>query len=247
MRLRGARRRKETSPADVSRQPRPRMLIVLFILALTLNACQTSPPRDINDSCEIFSDRSGWYRDANDAFERWGVPVQLAIIYQESRFVHDAKPPRDTLLWVIPWGRITSAYGYAQVMDTTWDWYKKNAGNRGADRDDFADVVDFIGWYCNMSHQRLGISRDDAYRQYLAYHEGQGGYSRKSYLKKPWLMKVARKVEAQANRYQAQLARCRDELDKGWWLWPFRGQTPISSRAVSRAGRHGQSTISLRP
>lgn len=147
--------------------------------------------------------------------------MQLAIIYQESRFRARAKAPKDTLLGFIPWGRKSSAYGYAQVKDTTWEWYIDKTGNWGADRDDFEDVTDFIGWYGNKSHRRLGISKWDAYRQYLAYHEGHGGYARKTYLKKPWLIRVARKVKRRAERYRAQIARCQDEFEGGWSLWPF--------------------------
>jgi hypothetical protein len=195
---------------------------LLAVLAL-LTGCSTAPPKNITNSCDIFTDKGGWYRDASRAFEKWGVPIhiQLAIIYQESRFVDDAKPPRDHILWVIPWGRVSSAYGYAQAQDSTWDWYIEKTGNRGADRDDFEDAVDFIAWYCSMSHQMLGISKWDAYSQYLAYHEGQGGYRRKTYSSKPWLIKVADKVNARAQGYRTQLARCEDDLDTGWSLWPF--------------------------
>jgi hypothetical protein len=195
---------------------------LLSILVL-LTGCSSDPPRNITNGCDIFADKSGWYRDANSAFEKWGVPihVQLAIIYQESRFVDDAKPPRDHVLWVIPWGRVSSAYGYAQAKDSTWDWYIEKTGNRGADRDDFADAVDFIAWYGSMSHEMLGISKWDTYSQYLAYHEGQGGYKRKTYRAKPWLIKVADKVNARARSYRAQLAQCEDDLDAGWSLWPF--------------------------
>jgi hypothetical protein len=196
---------------------------LLLLVVAALWSCSTTPPRNLNDSCEIFDDKSGWYEDAKSAFERWGVPihVQLAIIYQESKFVDDAKPPRDYLLWVIPWGRVSSAYGYAQAKDSTWDWYRKKTGNRFADRDDFADAVDFIAWYGNMSHRMLGISKGDAYRQYLAYHEGQGGYKRKTYEKKPWLIKIAHQVDNRARHYHTQLAQCEDELNSGWSLWPF--------------------------
>ena len=201
---------------------RSRLACLLAVLAL-MTCCSTDPPKNITNGCDIFEDKSGWYRDASRAFEKWGVTihVQLAIIYQESRFVDDAKPPRDHILWVIPWGRVSSAYGYAQAKDSTWDWYIEKTGNRGADRDDFADAVDFIGWYGSMSHQMLGISKSDAYSQYLAYHEGQGGYQRKSYQNKPWLIKVASKVNARALSYQNQLASCADDLDSGWSLWPF--------------------------
>ena len=183
----------------------------LILLAASLAvSCATTPPRNTVNSCAIFGEKDGW-----------GVPihVQLAIIYQESRFVHDAKPPRKKLLWVIPWTRLSSAYGYGQIKDGTWDWYRKSTGNRWADRDDFDDVVDFIGWYVDVSHRKLGISKSDAYNQYLAYHEGHGGFKRKTYKRKPWLIKVAKKVASRASAYRAQLRECESELDRGWWIF----------------------------
>jgi hypothetical protein len=197
--------------------------MVVCFSSWLFTACSSAPPQNLNNSCEIFEEKDGWYEDAYDSYEKWGVPVhvQLAIIYQESRFVHDAKPPRTRLLWVIPWTRPSSAYGYGQILDSTWNKYRKSTGNRWADRDDFEDVVDFIGWYCALSHRTLGISKWDAYNQYLAYHEGQGGFKRQSYRKKGWLMRVARKVEARAKSYSTQLKTCEDSLDKGWSLWPF--------------------------
>jgi len=196
--------------------------LILFSVLLLAGGCATTPPSNLDDSCEIFREKDDWYDATRDTYEKWGVPihVQLAIIHQESSFRHDAKAPRDHLLWVIPWGRKSSAYGYAQVKDSTWDWYKEKTGNRGADRDDFEDAVDFIGWYGNMSYRRLGISKWDAYNQYLAYHEGHGGYERGTYRKKSWLVGVARKVERRAKRYHTQLLRCEDDL-KSWSLWPF--------------------------
>ena len=193
----------------------------LLLTGAVVLSCANNPPKNIRNSCDIFNEKGGWYSDALDSYEKWGVPVhvQLAIIYQESRFVHDAKPPRKKLLWVIPWTRMSSAYGYGQIKDSTWDWYLKSTGNRWADRDEFEDVVDFIGWYGSVSHRKLGISKWDAYNQYLAYHEGHGGFKRKSYKKKAWLMKVARKVDNRAKSYHTQLSKCEDSLDKGWW--PF--------------------------
>ncbi|MCU7960557.1 MAG: transglycosylase SLT domain-containing protein [gamma proteobacterium symbiont of Bathyaustriella thionipta] len=195
----------------------------LFVLAaLILSSCSTSPPANTEDICAIFNEKSDWYEASLDSYKKWGVPihVQMAIMHQESHFVDDAQPPRTTLFWFIPWTRPSSAYGYAQVKDDTWDWYIEKTGNSGADRDDFADAVDFIGWYGNMSHKMLGISKWDAYAQYLAYHEGQGGYKRRTYNQKPWLKKVAAKVKKNASRYSAQLKKCESELDS-WSLWPF--------------------------
>ncbi len=183
--------------------------------------CSSAPPKNINNSCDIFREKGDWYDDAKDSFERWGVPIhiQLAIIHQESRFKYDAKTEMEYFLWIIPIGRKSSAYGYAQVQDDTWDWYMKSTGNWGADRDDFDDAVDFIGWYGKRTYEKLKISKWDAYNQYLAYHEGHGGYKRKTYNGKPWLIKVAHKVDKRAKTYRAQLATCEDELNSGWWFW----------------------------
>ena len=105
--------------------------------------------------------------------------------------------------------------------------------NRWADRDDFDDAVDFVGWYGNTSHRMLGISKWDAYNQYLAYHEGHGGYQRKTFRKKKWLVNAAHKVQSNAERYRIQLARCEDDLDRGWSLWKF-----SVGMAVQRDGVH---------
>jgi len=195
--------------------------ILCACLTGLLTACATSPPSQIEDACVIFRERSDWYESATESYQNWGIPlhVQLAIIYQESRFNQDAVPPRVRLLGFIPWGRESSAYGYAQVIDPTWDWYMKKTGNSGADRDEFEDAVDFIGWYGDLSHRTLGIAKSDAYNQYLAYHEGHAGFKRKTYRGKPWLIKVSRKVASMSNKYQRQLARCKDDLDSGWGWW----------------------------
>ncbi|OIO66261.1 MAG: hypothetical protein CO186_09525 [Zetaproteobacteria bacterium CG_4_9_14_3_um_filter_49_83] len=197
--------------------------VLSLLIVMLAVGCAKQPPGNLDDGCAIFKEKSGWYDDANDSFKKWGVPihVQLAIIHQESHFQAKAKAPKDYLLWVIPWGRKSSAFGYAQVKDDTWDWYIDKTGNWGADRDDFGDVTDFIGWYGNYTYRTLGVSKWDAYNQYLAYHEGHGGYKRKTYLKKSWLVQVARKVKARSARYQAQIARCKSDLEKRGSLWPF--------------------------
>jgi hypothetical protein len=181
-----------------------------------------SPPDHPGDACSIFSEKRSWYRAAKRSYGKWGVPeaVQLAVIYKESSFRHDAKPPRTRFLWIFPGPRPSSAYGYGQALDGTWAVYQRRTGNHGADRDDFGDVVDFIGWYGDQIHRRTGIAKDDAYRLYLAYHEGPGGYSRGTHRSKKWLLGAARKVDARAHLYQVQLGSCRKRLDrKRFWLF----------------------------
>jgi hypothetical protein len=195
---------------------------VLALLAV-LSACSTTPPRDVNNICAIFQEKDDWYDDAADARDEWGstIPVMMAIMYQESRFRHDAKPPRKKILGFIPGFRPSSAYGYSQAKTSTWNEYRRDAGRFGADRDDFADAIDFVGWYNRKSLIRSGISLSNTYGLYLAYHEGHGGYNRATYLQKEWLMMVAKKVEARANSYQAQLLICEEDLksNDGFFGW----------------------------
>ena len=197
-------------------------LLALAGTALLLG-CASGPPRDIDNICTIFKEKDDWYGDAQASEKRWGTPihVQMAIIHQESAFRDDAQPARRKLLGFVPWTRPSSAYGYPQAKDATWEWYMEKTGNSGADRDDFSDAVDFVGWYTNLSQQKLGISKWDAYNQYLAYHEGHGGYQRKTYSKKGWLKSVSQKVDRQAKRYSAQLKSCRGDLKDSWSIWPF--------------------------
>jgi len=196
---------------------------ILVALMCWGSGCATGPPSDPDNLCSIFRQRTGWYRASRASAERWGVPeaVQLAIIHQESRFVADARPPRGRFLWIFPGSRPSSAYGYGQILDGTWDEYRRSVGRSGASRDDFGDVVDFIGWYGNTAHRRAGIARNDAGALYLAYHEGIGGYSRGSHTEKAWLLPVAWKVDARAGRYQTQYDGCRKSLERKRFLGIF--------------------------
>lgn len=194
--------------------------VAALVLTLSLAGCTTSPPNNVDNICSIFFEKDDWYEEAADASDEWRspIPVMMAIMHQESRFRADAKPPRRKIFGFIPGPRPSNAYGYSQALESTWETYERSAGSYGADRDDFADAIDFIGWYNDQSHRRNGIARQDTYNLYLAYHEGQGGHSRGSYNKKPWLMKVARKVERRANSYQSQLVGCEEKLkDRGWF------------------------------
>lgn len=189
---------------------------------LSLSSCAAYKPKDPNNICRIFEGETDWYEAAVDANKKWGTPIQvmMAIMYQESRYVDDAKPKRDWFLF-IPLPRKSSAYGYAQAQNPAWSDYRKSTGNSGADRDDFEDAIDFIGWYTHGTHQQLNISKWDTYNQYLAYHEGRGGYKRKTFEKKGWLKPVARKVEQRAGKYGAQLENCKAKLDDeidGWFF-----------------------------
>jgi hypothetical protein len=56
----------------------------------------------------------------------------MSFVYQESSFQSDAKPDRTKLLWVIPWKRKSTAVGYSQALNMTWEDYKDETGNTRA-------------------------------------------------------------------------------------------------------------------
>ncbi len=198
------------------------MRLLLLLPVVLLTGCFSTPAVQVSNICHLMDEEVSWYQAVRASEKKYNAPahVQLAIIYQESRFQSDAKPPREKLFGAIPWLRPTSAYGFAQAVDNTWSWYQQDTGNWNAERDDFEDAADFVGWYINKSKQQSGIAKTDAYNQYLAYHEGHGGFNRKSYQSKPWLKKAARSVEKNAKRYKQQLKNCRSELDSNR-IWRF--------------------------
>ncbi len=183
----------------------------LLIVTVFFVACSSVPknPKGIKNACDILNTDSSWRAAFDNTFQKYGVPphVVMAIIYQESRFVSDARPPRKKILG-IPTTRPSNAYGYAQALDATWDWYRDKSGHRWAKRNHLPDAVDFIGWYVQTNHQRTGVSKWQAREQYLAYHEGSGGYLKGTHRNKPWLMTVAEKVARNASLYRQQLNNC---------------------------------------
>ena len=191
--------------------------ISLIFLIISISAC-SSIPQNTSDSCSIFNERYLWYKHAKKTEKKWGTPiyVQLAIIKMESDFDWLAKPQRQKLFKVIPFKRPSSSFGYSQAVKGTWEQYKNETGNKLATRTRFKDSVDFIGWYTDKTESLLKISKKDAFRQYLAYHEGWGGY--KNYKNNQKVIVLAKKVEKQSNKYKAQLQDCQKRLNKNKYI-----------------------------
>jgi hypothetical protein len=188
-----------------------------FILLMVLASCgsrEFSAPRNLDNACAILSERPNYARALRATERRWGVPVavQMATIYQESKFIGNARTPFQYTLGVIPMGRQSSAYGYSQALDGTWREYQVDQRRMSARRDRIDDATDFMGWYMNRSRERNGISLSDARNQYLAYHEGHTGFSRGSYNQKSWLLRIAGTVQDRAVMYDAQLLSCPNRL-----------------------------------
>ena len=183
------------------------LLIILFIVS----GC-SSIPSNTSNSCSIFEERYLWYKHAKKSEQKWGTPVylQLAIIKMESGFDWLAKPPRKKIFKVIPYKRPSSSFGYSQAVKGTWQQYKNETGNKLATRTRFKDSVDFIGWYTSKSEKILKISKEDAFKQYVAYHEGWGNY--KNYKNNKKIINLAKRVEKQSNIYKKQLFDCKNSL-----------------------------------
>jgi len=184
---------------------------MVLLLLVSCGARNYSQPRNLDDACALSAERPEYVRAMQQAERRWNVPVpvQMAIIYQESKFVGDARTPFRYAVGVIPMGRQSSAYGYSQALDGTWEEYLRATGNRSAQRDRIDDATDFMGWYMNQTVERNNVPLWDARNQYLAYHEGQTGFARGSYRSKAWLVRVAAEVGARAEMYETQLMACR--------------------------------------
>lgn len=182
----------------------------LMLLVVACGSGNNTAPRNLDNACSIVKQRPKYLKAMKQTEREWGVPVhvQMATIYQESKFIGNAKTPHQFALGIIPTGRQSSAYGYSQALDGTWDEYRDATRNRNGRRNNIHDATDFIGWYMARSTEVLGIEIDDTRNQYLAYHEGRTGYSRGSHKSKSWLMRVASEVDARADLYQNQLASC---------------------------------------
>ncbi|MDG1739225.1 MAG: lytic transglycosylase [Paracoccaceae bacterium] len=185
----------------------------ILVIILVLGSCSSrnySAPSNLDDACSIVRQYPHYKRAMEMSERKWGLPVhvQMATIYQESKFVGNARTRKEYTFGFIPKGRVSSAYGYAQALDGTWDEYRDKTGNWSGRRNNIYDAADFIGWYMSETRRRAGVSLNNAEHQYLAYHEGQGGYMRGSHKSKSWLLRVASEVGNRSSMYKRQLSRC---------------------------------------
>ena len=186
-------------------------IAVTFVLAAGCASTRPPPSTEIADACVLLKENKAWYRAARATAKEWGAPIgyQLAVMRQESGFDGKARPAREGGFLFFPGKRPSTAYGYAQALDTTWDAYKRETGNGGADRHSFRDSSDFIGWYFAKTGKMTKIGQYDYKGHYLAYHEGQNGYLRGTWKSKGWLVQTANKVASNASRYETQIRNCK--------------------------------------
>ena len=202
------------------------VVALLLIMSTLIASCALAPPRQPKNLCAIFRERPDWYEASRRSYRKWGVPIplQLAVMQRESSFEADARPARTWYFGFIPGSRPSTAYGYGQVLDGTWARYQRATGNSWADRNDFSDVVDFMGWYGRVGQRDHGISRVDAGAFYASYHVGHTGYRRGAHRGNATAQRATRDVRRRNALYAEQYRSCQKELDDlidGPWWWPF--------------------------
>ncbi len=190
---------------------RPLRALTLLLLLAACGNPNFKAPRNLDNACSIVKQRPSYLNAFKKTERKYGVPVavQMAMIYQESKFIGNNRTPHQYKLGVIPVGRQSSAFGYSQALDATWKEYRRKTGKLRARRDDIDDATDFMGWYMIQTRDELGIPLNNARNQYLAYHDGRTGFRRGTYKSKPWLIRIAGEVGDRAVMYDAQLRSCR--------------------------------------
>ena len=187
------------------------MACLLLLASCSGGTGYNSAPRDLDNACNILSERPSYLRAFRAVERNYGVPIPslMAIIYQESKFIGDNRTPHRYALGVIPVGRQSSAFGYSQALDGTWEEYQRLEGGSRARRDNIFDATDFMGWYMQQTVEETGVPITDTRNQYLAYHDGRAGFLRGTWRSKSWLVRIAGEVEARAVMYDQQLRSCR--------------------------------------
>ena len=154
------------------------------------------------------SHKLSWKRAVNSTEKKWGVSPSLQLAFIKTNQILEQSKNTRKFSRIIPTGE-SRQHGYAQALNGTWDWYKKDSGNRNASRTDFADSSDFIGWYVDQTNKKLKISKSDVYRQYLAYHQGHAGFKSGRYKSSQAIMNVAQRTSNTAIKFEKQLKSCK--------------------------------------
>ena len=116
------------------------LVCATFAVAVLVAGCASTPPARQADLCAVFDQNPDWYDYAQSSAKEWGTPVhiQMAFVRHESSYRSDARPPRKWFLF-IPWGRVSSAKGYAQAQDPVWEEYQAERGRLFRSRSDMED------------------------------------------------------------------------------------------------------------
>ena len=74
---------------------RPVRALILLLLVAACGSSNYSAPRNLDNACSIVEQRPHYLTAMKRTERRWGVPVavQMATIYQESKFIGNNRTP----------------------------------------------------------------------------------------------------------------------------------------------------------
>ena len=192
----------------------PKALVILTMVSLLSGCAKEYSYQDYTDDiCKVVNGHFGWRSSLKKTQQYYAISpgLVLSVIFHESSFNANARPPATKVMGFIPWQSAT-AFGYAQIKNETWAWYKSHNPGYFQSRTQFSDATQFIGWYHQVFLARL---KKEGYRHpvsdadfYISYHEGIGGFLHQDWQKKDWLVKKAERVDQLAQRYNQQLKHC---------------------------------------
>ena len=192
-------------------RPLFRAVGVAVAAIIAVSACvSTSTPSNTENICQIFDEKRSWYRSATRSERKWGIPIStmMAVIYKESSFRATVRPPRQKILGFIPGKRKSTSLGYSQAKEETWNDYIQATKNRTASRTNFADSIDFIGWYLNRAVTHLGVAASNTEALYASYHVGLSGYQSGAWRDSPAIRNSIATFQRQVQRYERQIRSC---------------------------------------
>lgn len=98
--------------------------MALVLLAASCGGGSGTAPNQLDNACSIVRERPEYLRAFKAVERKYGVPVhvQMATIYQESKFVSDARPPYRYAAGVIP----TAAFPAPSATAKPWTEPGKN-------------------------------------------------------------------------------------------------------------------------
>ena len=201
---------------------RSSVFVISFVVALTLGAhsgcVSTSTPSNAENICQIFDEKRSWHRSAARSEKKWGIPIptMMAVIYKESSFRATVRPPRKKILGFIPGRRASTSVGYSQAKDETWNDYVQATKNRTASRTNFADSIDFVGWYLNRAVKHLGVAPTNTEALYASYHVGLSGYQSGKWRNSASIRNSVAMFQRHVQRYQQQMRTCKVRK-RGWF------------------------------
>lgn len=109
----------------------------------------------------------------------------------------------------------SSAYGYAQVLNATWQDYEQSYPGFWLYRSNFYDSIHFAHWYRNAFHSSLKAST--LYEFYLLYHDGPGRYQRGDASS----LSLAKKAHARTNVQRKIWEDCKKSVEwrSNWYAF----------------------------